>query len=552
MAKWDLYTKQMELRFAEYEQKYWRRSFVDHWEKNAVMYPEKEAFVDSRTRMTWAEVKKYMDRFALALLELGIKRDEVIATQLPNCVEYALIRGAHEKAGSVLLEMTATLRHEEVKYLLKKTGAVGIIIPWKYRNFDYFTMIEEIRTDLPQLKHILILDDEMPGGTISVREMLKKPLEEKYSPSYLDKTRHSMTEISVLEHTTGTTGLPKIVPTSTGIFEYQAFVHQSTYGEKLNSSDTCAVISPSITGPNILTFYSAPIVGARIVFLERFRPEDALSLIEKEKVTVTSVLPALLAMMIRLPSFDNYDLSSLRFIVCTGASLEKELAREAEEKIGCPIVQHYGSNEAGVVAAMQSPDWPRNIRLLTVGRPAPGTDLKIVDDDGNEVPRGEIGAVTARGPGCSFGYYKDKEATLNAWTVDGWYKMGDLGKIDEQGNLMIVGRSRDMIIRGGQNIFPIEIENMLLTHPSISRVAVVKMPDAIMGEKVCAYVILKSGQELSYDDMTSFLKEQKIASYKIPERLEIVDTFPLSQEQKVSKKDLEQDIIQKLKAEGTL
>lgn len=552
MAKWDFYTKEVEQRYSGYQQKYWQRSFVDSWEKNAEVFPNKEAFVDSKMRLNWSQVKTHLDRLALGLLELGLKRDEVIAVQLPYCVELALIRGAREKAGVILLQMAATLRHEEAKHLLKSSGAVGIIIPLKYRDFNYYTMVEEIRPDLPHLRYVFVVGDEVPEGAISIGEMLEHPLEKKYASNYFETTKHSATEVAILEHTTGTTGLPKLVPFSSGLLEYDGYLHYRSIGEKLYESDVSAIICPALTGPNILLFYAATMVGAKIIFMEHFRPEEALSLIEREKATVTGVVPTMLAMMVRVANFDKYDLSSLRFVICSGASLVYALAREAEEKFGCPIVQHYGSNEAGVVTGMQPPELPRDVRLLTVGKPPPENEVKIVDNTDSEVPQGEVGVIMVKGPGCSYGYYKDRESTLKTWTEDGWYKMGDLGKFDEQGNLLIVGRERDMIIRGGQNIYPIEIENMLLTHPSISQVAVVKMPDPIMGEKACAYVIPKPGQEFTFDEMTSFLKEKKIALYKLPERMEIMERLPMSGEQKVSKKDLENDVIQKLKAEGKI
>ncbi|MDP2643508.1 MAG: AMP-binding protein [Desulfobacterales bacterium] len=550
MAEWDFYSRQVAKRFAAYQEKHWRCSFIDHWEENAVKFPDKEAFADSKTRLSWMEVKTYSDRLALGLLELGLKRDEVIAVQLPFCAEFAIIRGAYGKAGVILLEIATTLRHGELRQMLKTSGAAGIIIPRIFRNFDYFQMVQEIKPDLDRLQYVFVIGDEVPEGAISIQKMLQNPLEEKYPPDYLAGKKFSKHEISTLQHTTGTTGQPKLVPFSLSLLEYVGYLHYRAIGGELGPSDTCAIICPAITGPNILLFYAASMVGARIVLMEQFRPEEALALLEKEKATITAVVPTLLAMMLNVPAWNSYDLSSLRFVICTGASLVYALAREAEEKFGCPIVQHYGSNKAGVVTVMQRPDWPRDTRILTVGKPPPEHELKIVDDAGGKLPRGEIGSIVVRGPGCTYGYYKDKEATLAAWTGDGWYNMGDLGKLDRSGNLSIVGRQKDMIIRGGQNIYPVEVESILLTHPKVLHVALVRMPDAIMGEKACAYVVPRPGQEFTFDEMTSFIAQKKIAPFKIPERLEIVDSMPMSGEQKISKKDLEQDIGKKLEAEG--
>ncbi|MFQ5826608.1 MAG: AMP-binding protein, partial [Dehalococcoidia bacterium] len=195
-------------------------------------------------------------------------------------------------------------------------------------------------------------------------------------------------------------------------------------------------------------------------------------------------------------------------------------------------------------------DDPPEVRRLSAGRPYPGNEVKLVDGSGREVPRGEVGEIMARGPTMDFAYFRDPEATWQTWTRDGWHKLGDLGKMDERGYLSIVGRQSDMIIRGGQNIYPVEIENLLHTHPRVSAAAVVRMPDRIMGERACAYVVPKPGEKLTFEEMVSFLREQRIATYKLPERLETLERLPLAGGQKVDKKVLEQDIAEKLKAEG--
>ena len=203
-----------------------------------------------------------------------------------------------------------------------------------------------------------------------------------------------------------------------------------------------------------------------------------------------------------------------------------------------------------MVTLMQHYTEPRDQRLLTVGRPSIANEVKIVDESGLEVRQGQVGEIMARGPMCGFGYYKDPEASMKVWTQDGWYHMGDLGKFDEKGNLILIGRAKDMIIRGGQNIYPLEIENLLLTHPKVLDVAIVGMPDPVMGEKACAYVVPKAGQEFKFDEMVSFLKEKKIANYKLPERLEIIGKLPAVAGQKIDKKALQQAIAQKLKSES--
>src|SRR3990170_3688756 len=235
MAKLSFYTKEMAELCESYIKKgYWqKKSFVDHWEQNAQLYPDKESLVDSRMRLTWSKVKQLVDRVALSFLKLGLKKDESVAVLLPWCVEFCLIRAAHEKAGIILIQLAPTLRHEELEHILRVTGAKMVIIPWRYRDFDYFNMIEEIRPNLPYLKYILIAGDEVPERAISLKEMLNHPLEEEFHPDYLSSNRHSPFEMSFLLHTTGTTGLPKLVGSTQAAHEWVGRVHQSETGDKL-------------------------------------------------------------------------------------------------------------------------------------------------------------------------------------------------------------------------------------------------------------------------------------------------------------------------------
>jgi non-ribosomal peptide synthetase component E (peptide arylation enzyme) len=226
------------------------------------------------------------------------------------------------------------------------------------------------------------------------------------------------------------------------------------------------------------------------------------------------------------------------------------VAVEAEERMGCPIIQGYGAVDFGTGSTTVLGD-PREVRLLTAGEPMPGCEIRLLDDEGLEVPRGEVGEIMLSGPVGASGYYRDLETTWQVWTRDGWYRTGDKGKINEQGKLMILGRKKDMIIRGGQNIYPAEIENLLLGHPKVLGVAVVGMPDPVMGERACAYVATRESQEFTFDEMISFLKEKNMAPYKLPERLELIESIPMvGADQKVDKNVLRQDIIEKLKGEG--
>ncbi len=548
MAKPTRYTPEIIKEY--FEKGYWESTtIVDFWDRNAREFPDKEAVVDSKTRLTFAQAKQRIDRLSLALLELGFTRDELIVAQIPNCVELCLLRVACEKAGLVFMPVLRTLRHREMEYILGWAEAAGVAVPWHFRDFDHFQMINELRPNLPKLRHVFIAGDEVPPGAMSLDSLSKQPLEEKYPPDYLDSTKLPATEFSLVVQTTGTTGFPKFVEHAIGGRVYTAKGHIRC--SKLSSKDIVAALGPAASGPNAVVYCGVPQVAAKIVMLERFDAEEALKLIEKEKVTVACLVPAMLAMMVKHPNFGKYDVSSLRVIISSGASLLPQLAVEAEEKMGCPTIQMYGSNDGGGLT-MQSLDAPPETRRLTVGKPYPGNEVKLFNDAGEEVDKSEGGEITVRGPTMDMAYFRDTETTWKSWTIDGWFKMGDLGRFDTEGNLIILGRKKDMIIRGGQNVYPIEIENMLISHPKVLAVAIVGMPDYVMGEKACAYVVPREGVQLALQEIVSFLKEKNIAGYKLPERLELVDTLPIVGDQKVDKKVLEQDIAQKLKAEGVV
>ncbi len=546
MAKPTRYTPEME---KEYLGKgYWTRTtFAEVWDRNAREFPDKEAVVDSRTRITWGQAKVWIDRLALGFLDMGFKKDELIVLQLPNSVELNILRVAAEKAGLLSLPIMRTFRHKEVEYILQYTGAKGIVTPVEFRDFNYLDMLAEIRGNAPALKHIFTVGDKIVPGVPSVSQMTETPIEKKYPANYLKKTSTPFNEYSLVFLTSGTTGLPKFVENP--ICSIMCREKWLSENFKFTKDDIFAIVAPTAGGSNGRAYCSTPLVAGKIANLEKFEAEDALKLIEKERITIFPAVPAMLTMMLRHPNFGKYDLSSLRLISSMGSVLPYAIGMEVEQKMG-KLIQNYSSIDCSV-ACMGRPDDPPEERVLTAGKPYAWAELKLIDDDGKEVPQGGVGEVFLRGPAGASGYFKDPENTWKCWSKDGWFKMGDLAKMDKAGYLTIVGRKKDMIIRGGQNIYPIEIENILVTHPRVLSVAVVGMPDAVLGEKACAYVAPKEGQTLTFDEMVSYLKDKGIAGFKLPERLEIIEKMPMVAEgQKIDKKVLTADIASKLKAEG--
>lgn len=551
MAKPTRFTPEM---IQEYLSKgYWTAETTSEiWDKNAQRCPDKEALVDSRSRLTWSQVKQCSDRIALGLLELGYQKDDLILMLLPNCNDSFVVRLACEKAGVLCMTALMTLREAEIEHILKNYEVAGIVTPWQFRRFDYFEAVNGMRPNLPTLKHIFISGDEVPAGTHSIEQMAQRPVEKNYPPDYLKKTRYQATDVAIIGTTSGTTGIPKtaehVVASRIALGEAYHLM------PKLTGDDIVFNVINAVAGLGAAFCYSVPREAAKTVLLEVWDPKEALKIIQRERATVFLTTPAQLAMLVRDPDLSQYDVSSVRCVCSSTSPLTYEIAVESEEKLGVPVVNTYGTFDGGGISKTIIDD-DTETRRRTVGKPHLGTDVKLLDDEGKEVPPGADGELYFRGPSTTAGYFRDMERTLETWGAlgkEGWFRTGDQARIDRKGNIMLTGRKKDMIIRGGQNIYPAEIEGLLLMHPKVEHVAIVPMPDPIMGEKACAYVVPQEGEKFTFDEMTSFLKSKKIASYKLPERLEIRSELPMRDAQKVAKASLREDIAQKLKAEGKI
>ncbi len=528
---------------------YWtRETFYDFWDRNAQKYGDREALVDSKYRLTWAEAKHLIDAIAVSWIEMDIPRFARIIIQSPNSVYGFLSRIACERAGLISLTVYPYLRQRELEYMVEKTEASAVIIPHIYRKFDYLEMYKDLQSRFPHLKSIFLFEDKVPDSapeeTYSLTKLAKKRSEKPIDESVLKERRlDPVWNVALLTTTSGTTGLPKLVewPTAPRICTSKGRVDIWS----LTKDDITMAIAPHAGGAaGTLTYFAAPLAGAKTVMLEEFSPEGALELIEKEKATAIGVVPTHLIKMLEADT-SKYDLSSLRFIRSAGGYLSPQVAEEAENAFGAVITSDLGTQDMGSVSGCRVKD-SKDLRRRTVGRMLPGNRVRLMDEDGNQVPEGEPGILYFRGPHAPAGYYRDEKLTSTVFDPDGWTTTGDIVKFDQE-CLWILGRAKDMIIRGGQNIYPAEIEGLLNNHPKVASVAVVGYPDREMGERTCAYVILKPSQEFTFDEMVDFLKGTKLAMYKLPERLEIVDDFPtVGDSGKVNKETLKKDVAKKV------
>ena len=531
---------------------YWTQElFYDFWERNARELGNREALVDSKYRLTWAEAKTLVDAMAISWVEMGIARDSRIIIQSPNSVYGFLSRIACERAGLISLTVYPYLRQLELEYMLEKTEATAVVIPNVYRGFDYLDMYRGLQQRFAHLKYFFLFDDQVPesapSGTFSLTAMVQQRAQKSIDAAVLEARRLSATgDVALLTTTSGTTGIPKLVewPTAPRVCTSKGRVDIW----KLTKDDITMAIAPHAGGAaGTLTYFAAPLAGAKTVMLEEFSPEAALALIEKEKATAIGVVPTHLVRMLECDA-SKYDLSSLRFIRSAGGYLSPQVAEEAENAFGASITSDLGTQDMGSVSGCRVED-SKDLRRRTVGRMLPGNKVRLLDKDTKQqVPEGEPGVLYFRGPHAPAGYYRDEALTATVFDEDGWTTTSDIVKFD-QGCLWILGRAKDMIIRGGQNLYPAEIEGLLNGHPKVASVAVVGYPDRLMGERACAYVIPKKGQAFAFEEMVAFLKSKKMAMFKIPERLEIVSEFPaVGDSGKVNKEALKKDIAEKVKA----
>jgi non-ribosomal peptide synthetase component E (peptide arylation enzyme) len=427
------------------------------------------------------------------------------------------------------------------------------VIPKQYRNFDHYQMAKELQAELPHLRHIIVAGEEVPPDCLSLEKIMEHPYEQEYDFIELEARKlDAVEEVGFLITTTGTTGLPKLIEHRIAAREiWTAKSHVRNW--QLSPEDCVIAIAPLAGAAGGTPAYvTAPVGGAKIALEYQYRGEETLAFMEKERVTVIALVPTQLARLLEIQT-DKYDLSSLRIIKTAGGYLPPPLAKEAEERFGCPILGTYGTQDTGSISGVPI-DATEEQRYTTVGRLHPGIEIKVLDDSGKEVAPGEVGTLWFKGPGNSIGYYRDLEKTMEeAFDEDGFATPGDLVTVMDDGYLKIMGRKKNIIIRGGQNIYPREIEDYLLSHTKVTNAAVVPMPDPQMGERACAFVKVKEGAQFGFEEMISFLKSKKIAAFKLPERLEVLDALPLVGESgKIDTKAMVKMITDKLKDEGKI
>jgi 2,3-dihydroxybenzoate-AMP ligase len=515
---------------------YWEdRTIASVWEDYCRLYAERIAVVDGEIEVSYAQLNARATNLALNLLDLGIKPLDRLVVQLPNRIQFVYLYLALQKIGAIPVMALPAHRYLEISQFVAIAGAMGCVVPDKHRDFDFRELVRRIRKEQPELKHGIVLG-EPADGFVSLDELIARKASR--DAGELARIRIDPTDPALFLLSGGTTGVPKLIPRTHNDYVYNSKMAGSVTG--IDQESVLLDVLPishnlPLACPGLQGFIFK---GARVVLSTDSSPQAILRLVEKHRVTHIHVVPALLIRWINDSTISNYDLSSLKVIQSGGQRLQPEIRARTQELIPSVTVQENFGMAEGVLMFVRLDD-PLNVRLETVGRPiCPDDEIMLLDEDDNIVAFGEVGEFCCRGPYTLRGYYGAEEHNKRVFTPDGFYRSGDLMRQHGSGNYMVEGRKKDLINRGGEKISAEEIENLILSHPAVQNVACVPVPDAELGERMCACLVLQPGSALSFDELIHFLEGKEMAKIKLPERLLVVDELPLSNFGKVSKKRL--------------
>ena len=525
-------------------------TFGDMLDKAADLYPNKEALVDNTSRLSYFQLREKANRLAISLTELGIKKQDRVLLQLPNWNEFVYSYFALQKIGAIVVLLIARYAQTELNHLCRLTKATAWIVAEKHYNIDYLPIIDDVLKANPELKHVILVRAKDNERFLSLERLIEKADLSEPNLQKLAERRPDPMEVAHMGPTGGSTGLPKVAPRT-----HNSYISRTEYTARaweLCNNDICIIVAP--VGHDLpFSVGICPTIFAfgKLVMLDSTHPEDILSMIQREKVTAIPWVPALASRLVSFGGLKDYDVSSLQKMYCGGQASPAKLVKDVNEKLGCKYINAYGGTEGQ--HTMTRLDYDQALVHTTVGRPiCPYDTYKVIAPNGKELPLNTPGELVIKGPCVFTGYYNAPEENEKAFTRDGFFRTGDQVMIDNSGNVTITGRIKDIIMRGGENISPVEIEDLIITHPDVAQVSVVGMPDPVLGERACAYIQPKPGAKLSSDDIISFLKNRGASVLQLPERVEFIDSMPLTEAQKADKKPLREDIRKKLLDEGIL
>ncbi|CTZ05207.1 medium-chain fatty-acid--CoA ligase [Escherichia coli] len=515
-------------------------SLADYWQQTARAMPDKIAVVDNHgASYTYSALDHAASCLANWMLAKGIESGDRIAFQLPGWCEFTVIYLACLKIGAVSVPLLPSWREAELVWVLNKCQAKMFFAPTLFKQTRPVDLILPLQNQLPQLQQIVGVDKLAPAtSSLSLSQIIADN-----TPLTTAITTHG-DELAAVLFTSGTEGLPKGVM----LTHNNILASERVYCARLNLTWQDVFMMPAPLGhaTGFLHGVTAPfLIGARSVLLDIFTPDACLALLEQQRCTcmlgATPFVYDLLNVLEKQPA----DLSALRFFLCGGTTIPKKVARECQQ-LGIKLLSVYGSTESSPHAVVNLDD-PLSRFMHTDGYAAAGVEIKVVDDARKTLPPGCEGEEASRGPNVFMGYFDEPELTARALDEEGWYYSGDLCRMDEAGYIKITGRKKDIIVRGGENISSREVEDILLQHPKIHDACVVAMPDERLGERSCAYVVLKAPHHsLSLEEVVAFFSRKRVAKYKYPEHIVVIEKLPRTASGKIQKFLLRKDIMRRL------
>lgn len=515
-------------------------SLADYWQQTARAMPDKIAVVDNHgASYTYSALDHAASCLANWMLTKGIESGDRIAFQLPGWCEFTVIYLACLKIGAVSVPLLPSWREAELVWVLNKCQAKMFFAPTLFKQTRPVDLILPLQNQLPQLQQIVGVDKLAPAtSSLSLSQILADN-----TPLTTAITTHG-DELAAVLFTSGTEGLPKGVM----LTHNNILASERAYCARLNLTWQDVFMMPAPLGhaTGFLHGVTAPfLIGARSVLLDIFTPAACLALLEQQRCTCMLGATPFVYDLLNLLEKQPADLSALRFFLCGGTTIPKKVARECQQR-GIKLLSVYGSTESSPHAVVNLDD-PLSRFMHTDGYAAAGVEIKVVDGARKTLPLGCEGEEASRGPNVFMGYFDEPELTAHALDEEGWYYSGDLCRMDEAGYIKITGRKKDIIVRGGENISSREVEDILLQHPKIHDACVVAMPDERLGERSCAYVVLKAPHHsLSLEDVVAFFSRKRVAKYKYPEHIVVIEKLPRTASGKIQKFLLRKDILQRL------
>jgi non-ribosomal peptide synthetase component E (peptide arylation enzyme) len=514
------------------------RTIIDVFDEHVKNVPDKTLLIAAGgIRWTYKEVAKKVEILAANFACLGVGHGDVVSAQLPNWGEFLLIHLALTKLGAVTNALLPIYREKDITHILGLAKTKLAIIPGVFRGYNYPETYRHLKPKLSDLEHVFVVGEGCPEDMSPFSELL----EDRGAPRVLSRPFDS-NDVTILIFTSGTESLSKGVMHSHNTLMYGNLAGAKRLG--LTSDEVVWAVSPITHATGIhWNLRQAIVLGATVVIQEIWDPEIALELIEKERCTYTCAATPFATFLLESPSLTRRDISSFRVFLCGGATIPATLGTEVRNKLGCNLIPCWGMSEC-FAATMCSIDDSDDRRWGTDGSAMQGAEVAIFDEERTyRLSPGETGEIATRGPHVCLGYFRDPRRTSETFTKDGWLFSGDLGVLDAAGYLRVVGRKKDIINRGGLKVSAREVEEMIAKHSAVSAVALVGVPDRRLGEKSCAFVVVREGETLTLEELIQYLDGLGIAKYKLPEYLQILKELPMTPTGKIQKFKLKGEFI---------